>query len=214
MSIYSVRSGDTLSAIAARYNTTVDKLAQTNKIANPDLIYVDQKVKIPDGFDAPKKTAPVSNTTPTTGETSKTKSTTDTSSGEGAAAVENAKQFLGTPYNYGWDRSYTGSGTDPNGLGLKSASGHIDCSQLTSLAYGGKLPADCVTQGEMGPHMPVSQAKAGDIICFDEHGTGSASHVGIYDGHGNVVHASSYSGETTVTPVSQIDSFNTWAVRP
>lgn len=37
--VYQVRPGDTLSEIAARYNTTVNRLAEVNDIDNPDLIY-------------------------------------------------------------------------------------------------------------------------------------------------------------------------------
>ena len=39
---YTVKSGDTLSGIAAKYNTTYQKLAQINGISNPDLIYPGQ----------------------------------------------------------------------------------------------------------------------------------------------------------------------------
>ena len=45
--IYIVKSGDTLSAIARKYNTTYQVLAKYNNIANPNLIYVGQKIKIP-----------------------------------------------------------------------------------------------------------------------------------------------------------------------
>ncbi|MFE6689651.1 LysM peptidoglycan-binding domain-containing protein [Streptomyces sp. NPDC057743] len=41
-----MRSGDTLSGIAARYGTTVAKLAAANRIANPDRIYAGQTLKI------------------------------------------------------------------------------------------------------------------------------------------------------------------------
>ena len=44
--IYTVKSGDTLWAIAKRYGTTVTKLAQLNAIPNPNRIYVGQKIKI------------------------------------------------------------------------------------------------------------------------------------------------------------------------
>lgn len=44
---YVVVSGDTLGAIAANHHTTVQRLASYNHIANPNLIYVDQKVCIP-----------------------------------------------------------------------------------------------------------------------------------------------------------------------
>lgn len=43
---YIVVTGDTLSKIAARYNTTVDELARLNNISNPNLIYVGQVIKI------------------------------------------------------------------------------------------------------------------------------------------------------------------------
>ena len=43
---YIVKSGDTLSAIAARYGTTWAKLAADNKISNPDLIFPGQKLVI------------------------------------------------------------------------------------------------------------------------------------------------------------------------
>jgi LysM repeat protein len=45
-STYVVVAGDTLSRIAVRYGTTVAALAQANNIANPNLIYVGQVLKI------------------------------------------------------------------------------------------------------------------------------------------------------------------------
>lgn len=45
--VYTVTSGDTLSGIARKYGTTYQKLASYNGIANPNLIYVGQKIKIP-----------------------------------------------------------------------------------------------------------------------------------------------------------------------
>lgn len=43
---YTVKSGDTLGAIAARFNTTVKALAAANGITNPDRIAVGQKLKV------------------------------------------------------------------------------------------------------------------------------------------------------------------------
>lgn len=45
---YTVRPGDTLARIAARYNTTVQALVDLNQIANPNLIHVGQVLKIPE----------------------------------------------------------------------------------------------------------------------------------------------------------------------
>lgn len=43
---YTVKSGDTLSAIAKRYNTTVNQLVNWNNIKNPNLIYPNQKIRV------------------------------------------------------------------------------------------------------------------------------------------------------------------------
>ena len=43
---YTVKSGDTLSGIAKKYNTSVSALVKLNNIANPNLIFVGQKIRI------------------------------------------------------------------------------------------------------------------------------------------------------------------------
>lgn len=45
--VYVVKAGDTLSSIAAKYKTTVSKLASLNGITNVNLIYVGQRIKLP-----------------------------------------------------------------------------------------------------------------------------------------------------------------------
>ena len=45
--IYTVKAGDTLSGIAAKYGTSYQVLAQVNGIANPNLIHVGQTIKLP-----------------------------------------------------------------------------------------------------------------------------------------------------------------------
>lgn len=44
---YTVQRGDTLSTIAARFNTTVATLAQLNNLVNPNLIYAGQVLRVP-----------------------------------------------------------------------------------------------------------------------------------------------------------------------
>lgn len=44
---YTVRSGDTLYAIARRYNTTIEAIVELNNIANPNLIYTGEVLRIP-----------------------------------------------------------------------------------------------------------------------------------------------------------------------
>lgn len=45
--VYTVKSGDTLYGIALKYNTTYQELAKYNNIANPSIIHVGQKIRIP-----------------------------------------------------------------------------------------------------------------------------------------------------------------------
>ncbi|MBN1206728.1 MAG: LysM peptidoglycan-binding domain-containing protein [Myxococcaceae bacterium] len=47
MSTYRIHQGDTLSALAARFNTSVSALARANNIANPNLIYAGKTLRIP-----------------------------------------------------------------------------------------------------------------------------------------------------------------------
>lgn len=50
---YTVKAGDTLSGIAARFGTTYQALAASNGIANPNVINVGQVIKVPTGGAAP-----------------------------------------------------------------------------------------------------------------------------------------------------------------
>ncbi|WP_019206283.1 LysM peptidoglycan-binding domain-containing protein [Limosilactobacillus ingluviei] len=56
---YTVKAGDTLSAIAAAHGTSYEALAQANGISNPNEIYVGQTLK----FTAPTRTTSVTTTT-------------------------------------------------------------------------------------------------------------------------------------------------------
>lgn len=52
---YKVKSGDTLSSIASKYNTTYQKLAEYNNITNPNIINVGQVIKIPNNTQVSNK---------------------------------------------------------------------------------------------------------------------------------------------------------------
>jgi len=47
LAAHTVRSGDTLSAIAVKYATTVSAIAKANKLANPGLLRIGQQLSIP-----------------------------------------------------------------------------------------------------------------------------------------------------------------------
>lgn len=85
---YTVKSGDTLSAIAKEKNTTVDAIAKKNKISNVNLISVGQVLEIEDANTTKKTTeqAPASKTDTTQATT--TVSASNGLSAEDAAAKE------------------------------------------------------------------------------------------------------------------------------
>lgn len=57
--IYTVQPGDTLASIARRHGTSITALAQANNLVNPNLIFPNQQLRIPDGV-SPAPPPPVS----------------------------------------------------------------------------------------------------------------------------------------------------------
>lgn len=53
--IHVVEQGENLTLIASRYGTTVEAIVQANAIANPNLIYVGQRLVIPSGNEPPSE---------------------------------------------------------------------------------------------------------------------------------------------------------------
>lgn len=64
-SYYTVKAGDTLSGIANNYQTTVNTLARLNNLANPNLIYVGQRLLVQQAatLSQPQPTTPSTSTT-------------------------------------------------------------------------------------------------------------------------------------------------------
>lgn len=97
---YTVKSGDTLSAIAKEKNTTVDAIAKKNKISNVNLITVGQVLEIED-VNATNKTSEQA----TTSKTDTTQATTSMSASDGLSAEDAAaKEWIAQKESSG---SYT-----------------------------------------------------------------------------------------------------------
>ena len=80
----------------------------------------------------------------------------------------------------------------------------FDCSGLTSWCYGKagiSLPRTAQAQYDATQHIPLSQAKAGDLVFF--HSTYNAgtyvTHVGIYAGNNRMYHAGDPIGYADLT---------------
>jgi len=97
---YTVKSGDTLSAIAKEKNTTVDAIAKKNKISNVNLITVGQVLEIED-VNTTNKTSEQA----TTSKTDTPQATTTVSASDGLSAEDvAAKEWIAQKESSG---SYT-----------------------------------------------------------------------------------------------------------
>lgn len=97
----------------------------------------------------------------------------------GRDIVGQAEHYIGTPYRSG--------GTTAGGM---------DCSGLVFNVYrtfGIALPRTSRDQSRFGTQVARSQLEPGDLLFFDTNGGHGVSHVGIYSGGGEFIHASTRS---------------------
>ena len=101
---------------------------------------------------------------------------TAASTSMGQQVVDYAKQYLGCPYVYG-----------------ASGPSSFDCSGFTSYVYkhfGYTLNRTASTQLSNGTSVAKSELQPGDLVFFKYNTSKAASHVGIYVGGGQFIHAS------------------------
>ncbi len=106
----------------------------------------------------------------------------------GLEIVAMARSFLGTPYVWG--------GRAPGGF---------DCSGFIYYIFanrGVSIPRMADGQFYVGAQIPRQNIQAGDLVFFTTYEPGP-SHVGIYMGDGNFIHASSAAGVVTITSMSK-----------
>lgn len=109
--------------------------------------------------------------------------------GNQPAVVHFAIQQVGTPYRYGGQNPGTG----------------FDCSGLVYYAYqqaGYSIPRSSSAQYSSARHVSLQELQAGDLLFFRVSPL-KVSHVGIYIGNGDFVHAPS-SGKTV--EISRLDN--------
>jgi cell wall-associated NlpC family hydrolase len=89
-----------------------------------------------------------------------------------------------------------------------------DCSCHTKVVFrrfGKALPDNPVRQWKRGKKVKKrSNLRPGDLVFFDENKNGRLTpwdHVGIYSGHGNVIHASSYFGKVVESKMKYIHGY-------
>jgi cell wall-associated NlpC family hydrolase len=105
---------------------------------------------------------------------------------KGGAALSAAMGAMGTPYRWG------GTGR-----------GGFDCSGLAQWAYrkaGITLPRSSRAQSGVGTPVSRADLRPGDLVFFYR----PVSHVGIYVGNGNVVHAPQTGDVVKISPISRM----------
>ncbi|MCX4980412.1 NlpC/P60 family protein [Streptomyces sp. NBC_00572] len=107
-------------------------------------------------------------------------------SSRASAAVIAARSAIGKPYVWG--------ATGPSAF---------DCSGLMVWSYGQagiSLPRTSSAQRYAGRQVPLAQAQPGDLVTY----RGDASHVGIYAGNGQVIHAPYPGARVRYDPVNMM----------
>lgn len=166
-SVYTVKSGDTLSRIASQHGTTVSNLKKWNNLRS-DLILIGQKLNI----GSASNTAPK----PPAKETPKADVSYNVNN-----LISEAKSHLGVPYRW--------AGTTPSGF---------DCSGYIYYVYkaAGMDISRTSTAGYFDRSYYVNTPQVGDLVFFAGTYKAGISHMGIYLGNGQFIHAGSSTGVT------------------
>jgi len=104
-----------------------------------------------------------------------------------SSLLATASSMMGTRYRWG--------GTSRSG---------VDCSGFTTVTFkkhGVSLPRTSIAQSKTGKAVSKDNLKAGDLVFFKTRGN-RVSHVGIYQGNGKFIHASSGKGRVTVNSLN------------
>ncbi|HLS66902.1 MAG TPA: LysM peptidoglycan-binding domain-containing protein [Pseudogracilibacillus sp.] len=163
---YTVKSGDSLSKIASQYGVSVNNLMKWNNLSSTT-IYVGDKLKI-------------------NGSSSSSGSSGGSGGGGGGSAVSGdivsvAKSVLGVKYEW--------AGSSPSGF---------DCSGFIYWAYNnaGKSLPRLSTDGYYNRSYIIDKPQVGDLVFFENTYRSGISHMGIYVGNNNFIHAGSSTGVT------------------
>lgn len=200
-STYTVKSGDTLSKISAKFGTTVNQLKSWNHLKS-DTIYVGQKLAV-------KSTATKTQTTTTAKSTSTAKApatsakqaTTATKSS--TSTTKKAVTKTASTTKSAKADAVSGPVTPVTTLAVKLAGENIpyvwggsslhgmDCSGFVSYVYahtlGVQLPHNTVAQEAHVSKHSISKAQPGDLLFWGA--AGATYHVAIYIGNNQYVAA-------------------------
>lgn len=191
MSSYQIRSGDCLSVLAQRFNTSVSALMKANpQIKNANLIYTGNNLSIPgssDSFD--------SSSARRSGGSSGTSSSgtpLPAGNGKGSSAYNVATQYLGrniSDLKYNGDLAkYLDKWPGNNVCCANFVSASLEKAGLISHSEHNDSVSGLAANLRNDPNWhstSLQNAKPGDVVCFNVPGEGSFSHVVMFAGWKN-----------------------------
>ena len=172
MKTHTIRSGETLGALAQKFGTSVEKLAQANNITNPNKIIAGKKLVIPDGFDQPSSRPSQASSGGTTSSAANTSAPASSARASGPARDGDGRQFPtsadGTPIFKQGDAQW-GSRT----LGKSSSLSAAGCA-MTSMAMAvSKIKGEVINPGEMDQYLDKNGGYVGNGLVW-----GKAAQIG------------------------------------
>ncbi|MBI3997801.1 MAG: LysM peptidoglycan-binding domain-containing protein [Armatimonadetes bacterium] len=188
--IYRIREGDTLWALARRFGTTPVRLAAMNRIRLDATLQIGQRLTVPSPAGAKALAASGTPATKQEAVTPAMRARLAALPSRGpkwaSTIVALSTRYLGVRYRWG--------GTTPKGF---------DCSGFLNFVFertGVELPRTTYVMFESGTPVPRDQLQVGDIVFFQTLQPGP-SHAGVYLGDGRFIHSSSGFGRVTITPM-------------
>jgi len=162
---HTIRSGETLGALAKKFGTSVEKLAQANNISNPNKIIAGKKLVIPDGFDQPSSRPSQASSGGTPSAPANTSAPANSARASGPARDGDGRQFPtsadGTPIFKQGDAQW-GSRT----LGKSSSLSAAGCA-MTSMAMAvSKIKGEVINPGEMDQYLDKNGGYVGNGLVW------------------------------------------------
>lgn len=182
--VHVVESGDTVSHLAVKYRTTRQAIFAANRIGTRDVLAAGQKIVIPSNtLDAQRdRIAAAQDNTRSKNDLPSRNSTL------GQRVAKFAVSHLGTRYVWAGESLTRG----------------VDCSGFVLAVYknfGHNLPHNSKAQAKVGQAVKRSELQPGDVIAFHTTRPG-ISHVGIYIGNNQFVHASTRGRKVQIDSLS------------
>jgi len=214
---HTVKSGDTLSVLAARNHTTVKSIIEANGMKKGDTLKLGKVLNIPTKVNTSKskKRVRIASSRSKRGDRQLAKTLksakfkksnskksskfsiddilfTGKSNKKSAKMIKLAKNKLGRRYVWG-------------ATGNKNT---FDCSGLTTYVCkknGISIPRRAIQQSKHGKYISRKNLKPGDLVFFDtsKRKKGYVNHVGIYIGNNKFIHASSAKKKVVITSLSK-----------